>query len=139
MSTMIKTYSELSKLKTFEERFEYLTESGFVGENTFGGSRFLNQDFYRSREWKQIRDIVIIRDSGCDLGIPDRPIRDHIIVHHMVPLRKEDIVHRTPYLIDPEYMICMSHQTHNAIHYGSLESLPRDYVPRRPNDTCPWR
>ena len=135
----IKTYTELSKLKTFEDRFDYLVESGLVGDQTFGGSRFLNQDFYRSKEWKKIRDQVIIRDNGCDLAILDRPINDRIIIHHMIPLRREDILYRTPFLIDPEYMICVSHQTHNALHYGSLNSLPRDYTPRIPNDTCPWR
>lgn len=136
---MIKSYTELSKLKTFEERFSYLIEGGLVGDQTFGGSRFLNQDFYRSKEWKRIRDIVIIRDRGLDLGIEDRPIYGKVIIHHMVPLRKEDIMYQTPFLVDPEYMICTSHQTHNAIHYGSLESIPSDYQPRTPNDTCPWR
>lgn len=135
----IKTYTELSKLKTFEERFEYLTEGGQVGEQTFGGSRFINQNFYRSREWKRIRDIVIVRDGGNDLGVKDHPIHGRIIIHHLVPLRKEDIMYQTPFLIDPEYMICVSHRTHNAIHYGSADSLPRDYSARSPNDTCPWR
>lgn len=136
---VVKTYTELSKLKTFEERFEYLVNDGIVGEQTFGGSRFLNQDFYRSKEWKQIRDLVIIRDNGMDLGIDGMPINGRAIVHHLVPLRKEDFMYRTPFLVDPEYMITVSHQTHNALHFGSLDSAPRDYVPRRPNDTCPWR
>lgn len=136
---MIKTYSELLNFKTFEERFEYLAEGGIVGDQTFGGSRFLNQDFYRSKEWKQIRDKVIIRDGGMDLGIEGRPIYGRIIIHHIVPLTKYDILYRTSFLIDPEYMVSMSHETHNAIHYGSLDSIPRDYVPRTPNDTCPWR
>lgn len=135
----IRTYTELSKLKTFEERFAYLVEGGLIGDPTFGGCRYLNQDFYRSREWKQIRDIVIIRDNANDLGIDDRPIHGRIIIHHMIPLRKEDIMYQTPFLIDPEYMICTSHDTHNALHYGSLNSLPSDYVPRTQNDTCPWR
>lgn len=136
---MIKTYTELSKLKTFEERFEYLSENGLVADRTFGGSRFLNQDFYRSKEWKRIRDIIIVRDNGMDLGIDGYPIRGRIIIHHLVPLRKEDIMYQTPFLIDPEYMICTSHQTHNAIHYGGYDSIPKDYSPRTPNDTCPWR
>lgn len=137
---MIKTYSELSKLKTFKERFEYLSESGFVGDSTFGGSRFLNQDFYhRSKEWKEVRDRIIIRDSGFDLGIKDRLIYGRIIIHHMVPLKKEDLLYKTKFLLDPEYLICCSYETHNAIHYGSFETLPKDYMPRRPNDTCPWR
>lgn len=136
---MIRTYSELSKLKTFEERFAYLISDGVVGEQTFGGSRLLNQDFYRSREWKRIRDIVIVRDRGMDLGVDGMPINGRVIIHHMVPLRREDILYRTKYLLDPEYMIATSHQTHNAIHYGSEESAPKDYVPRTPNDTCPWR
>lgn len=136
---MIKTYSEISEIPTFEGRYAYLVQDGRVGEPTFGGSRFLNQDFYRSREWKRIRDIVIVRDMGCDLGIRERPIGGKIVIHHMVPLRKEDFLTRSRFLIDPEYMICVSHQTHNCIHYGSEEGLQKDYVPRRPNDTCPWR
>lgn len=136
---VVKTYSELSKLKTFEERFNYLVEDGVVGEATFGGSRFINQNFYRSKEWKAIRDAVIIRDNGMDIGIDGRPINGHVIVHHMVPLRKEDFLYQTPFLTDPEYMITVSHQTHNALHFGSLDSAPKDYKPRKPNDTCPWR
>lgn len=136
---MSRSYTELSKLKTFEERFDYLMESGIVGEQIFGGSRFLNQDFYRSREWKRIRDVVIVRDGGFDLGIEDYPINGKILIHHINPLRKEDFMYRTPFLIDPEYMICVSHQTHNAIHYGSKTSMPKDYKPRQANDTCPWR
>lgn len=135
----IKTYSELSQLDTFDERFHYLIANGHVGDITFGGSRFLNQDFYRSAEWKRSRSLVIVRDSGCDLGIIDRPIRGKIIIHHLVPITKEDLLSRTKFLLDPEYLICVSHQTHNAIHYGSEESVPKDYVPRSPNDTCPWR
>lgn len=136
---MIKTYSELSKLKTFEDRFDYLVQGGTVGSQTFGGSRLLNQDFYRSREWKRIRDIVIVRDSGLDLGIEGRPIFGRILIHHINPLSRDDILRRSRFLLDPEYMICVSHETHNAIHYGSFENIPKDYVPRRPNDTIPWR
>lgn len=136
---MIKTYTELSHLETFEERFEYLVEGGLVGEMTFGGSRLINQKFYRSKEWKRIRDIVIIRDRGLDLGADGHLIYGGITIHHMVPLTKDDILFRSKFLMDPEYMICTSHQTHNAIHYGSSDSLPKDYIPRSPNDTCPWR
>lgn len=135
----IRTYTELSRLPTFEERFRYLTTGGKVGDITFGGSRFLNQDFYRSAKWKQIRDFVTVRDNGCDLGIADRPIHGRIIIHHLVPITKEDLFLQTDFLLNPEYLICASFRTHNAIHYGSEESLPKDYVPRRPNDTCPWR
>ena len=136
---MIKTYTELCKLKTFEERLAYLVEGGLVGDQTFGGNRFINQNFYRSKEWKRIRDLVIIRDNGMDLGVNGHPIYDRIVIHHMVPLKKEDIMYQTPFLTDLEYMICTSHKTHNAIHYGNKDSLPSDYVPRTPNDTCPWR
>lgn len=136
---MRKTYTDLCGLRTFEERFRYLSEDGKVGDQTFGGNRFLNQDFYRSAEWKRLRDFVIVRDSGCDLGIEDRPIHGRILIHHLNPLRKEDILNRTEFLLNPEYMICVSHSTHNAIHYGSEDGLIKDYVPRRSNDTCPWR
>lgn len=135
----IKTYTELSQLGTFEDRFRYLTTGGKVGDITFGGSRFLNQDFYRSSEWKRLRDIVIVRDNGCDLGCLERPIYGRVMIHHLVPITKEDLHFRTDFLINPEYMICVSHRTHNAIHYGSEDSLPKDYIPRRPGDTCPWR
>lgn len=136
---MSKTYAELSKFKTFEERFSYLVSDGRVGEPIFGGSRFLNQKFYQSVEWKQLRDAIIVRDGGCDLGIADRPICDHIVIHHMVPLRKDDFLYRTDFLLNPEYLICVSTRTHNAIHYGSEKTLPKEYTPRTPNDTCPWR
>lgn len=135
----IRRYSELVQLDSFEERFRYLITGGHVGELTFGGSRFLNQDFYRSKEWKQIRNLVIVRDNGCDLAIEDRPIHGRILIHHLVPIKKEDIYIQTDFLLNPEYLICVSHRTHNAIHYGSEESLAKEYVPRKPNDTCPWR
>lgn len=135
----IRTYSELIRLPTFEDRFRYLSEGGLIGDQTFGGSRFLNQDFYRSVNWKRIRDIVIVRDCSCDLAIQDRPIHDRVVIHHMVPLRKDDIVNQSEFLLDPEYLVCVSYRTHNAIHYGSDKSIQKDYTPRRPNDTCPWR
>lgn len=136
---MVKTYTELSKFSTFDERFTYLLDPSMVGDQTFGGSRFLNQHFYRSKEWRRIRDAVIVRDAGLDLGIEGHPISGRVIVHHLNPLRKEDFIHQTKFLLDPEYMICMSHNTHNAIHYGSVDFIQKDYIPRRPNDTCPWR
>lgn len=140
---MIRAYSELIKLQTFEDRFRYLSAHANVGDITFGGSRYLNQDFYRSREWKRVRDIVIIRDSidgvPCDLGCADHPIFGKVLIHHLCPLTIRDFRDRSPYLLDPEYLILVSHQTHNAIHYGDISKLPKDYVPRSKNDTCPWR
>lgn len=134
-----RTYSELLTLPTFEERFRYLSLDGMVGDMTFGGRRITNQRFYRSVEWKRIRNQVILRDNGCDLGIPDRPISGTILIHHMNPIKMDDFRDMTDFLINPEYLICVSHQTHNALHYGNEEGLVKDYVPRRPNDTCPWR
>lgn len=134
-----KTYSELAALPTFEERFRYLSLGGIVGDMTFGGHRLANQRFYRSVEWKRIRNQVILRDSGCDLGISDRPICGTILIHHMNPIKMDDFRDMTDFLTNPEYLICVSHQTHNALHYGNEDGLTKDYVPRRPNDTCPWR
>ena len=114
----IRTYTELMKLKTFKERFEYLKLSGVVGQDTFGYDRYLNQQFYKSKAWKRIRDQVIIRDNGCDLGIEDRDINSRIYVHHMNPITKSDILNMTDMLLDPEYLICVSKNTHDAIHYG---------------------
>lgn len=136
----IRTYSELSKLRTFKERYEYLKLSSVVGEDTFGYDRYLNQQFYKSIAWKRVRDLVIIRDNGCDLGIDDRYINSRIYVHHMNPITKIDIINLTEYLLNPEYLICVSKNTHDAIHYGSEELLYTNHmVERRPNDTCPWR
>ena len=136
----IRTYSELSKLRTFKERYEYLKLSSVVGEDTFGYDRYLNQQFYKSMAWKRVRDQVIIRDNGCDLGIDDRYINSRIYVHHMNPITKSDIINLTDYLLNPEYLICVSKNTHDAIHYGSEELLYTNHmVERRPNDTCPWR
>lgn len=134
-----KTYSELLTFLTFEERFRYLSLDGIVGDMTFGGHRIANQRFYRSVEWKRIRNQVILRDNGCDLGILDRPISGTILIHHMNPIKMDDFRNMTQFLIDPEYLICVSHQTHNALHYGNEEGIVKDYIPRRPNDTCPWR
>lgn len=136
----IRTYSELRSLKTFEERFEYLQLNGKVGEDTFGFDRYLNQVFYRSQRWKSVRDQVIIRDNGCDLGLEDYEIQGRILIHHMNPLAIRDIVDETDLLLNPEYLICTSHNTHNAIHYGSNNLLATMLpVERSRNDTCPWR
>lgn len=135
----IRRYSEMVLLPSFEERFEYLKLSGEVGADTFGFDRYLNQAFYNSPEWRRIRDKVIIRDNGCDLGIADRGIGRRIIIHHMNPITVEDIQLVTDALLNPEFLICVSHETHNAIHYGDAEQLPKDFIPRSPNDTCPWK
>lgn len=140
MTTSIRTYSELITLPTFEERYRYLRLDGRVGEDTFGFDRYINQEFYqRSQDWKRVRDHVIIRDLGCDLGIEGREIKGRILVHHMNPITKEDILRRTDYLLDPEFLICTMKNTHDAIHYGDENLLIKDPVIRRPNDTCPWR
>lgn len=136
---MKRTYSELIKLKTFEERFEYLKLSGAVGKDTFGFDRYLNQKFYRTPEWKKIRDYVIVRDGGCDLGIHDRDIYDRIIIHHMNPITVTDICSHSDQILDPEQLICTSFRTHNAIHYGDISLVNQKPVERTPNDTCPWR
>lgn len=136
----IRTYSELSKLKTFRERYEYLKLDGIVGEETFGFDRYINQMFYKSEEWKRIRNYVITRDNGCDLGIPDRKIVDSVIlVHHMNPITKEDIINKNEILLDPEYLITTIKPTHDAIHYGDESLLAEDLVIRSKNDTCPWK
>ena len=136
---MIRTYSELIKLNTFEDRFEYLKLNGQVGSETFGFDRYFNQVFYRSREWKRIRNEVIIRDNGCDLGITGREIFGNVLIHHMNPITLQDIESQSTFLMDPEYLICTTHQTHNAIHYGNKELLLSDPIIRSKNDTCPWR
>lgn len=135
----IKTYSELVKFNTFEERYNYLRLDGAVGKETFGFDRYLNQLFYKSKEWLDLRDYVIIRDNGCDLGIEDRMIHGRIIVHHMNPISKEDILQRSEFLLNPEYLICTVKNTHDAIHYSDEDILIKNPVERRKNDTCPWR
>lgn len=139
MLTSIKTYSELAKLTTFEKRYEYLRLGGKVGEDTFGFDRYLNQIFYKDQEWLSIRDKIIIRDNGCDLGIPDREINGKILVHHMNPITKEDILSKSKYLLDPEFLICTTKNTHDAIHYGDSSILIIKPIERTKNDTCPWR
>lgn len=136
---MIRTYTELSKLKTFEERYEYLKLGGKVGEETFGFDRYLNQKFYKDPEWLAVRDSVIVRDNGCDLGVSDREIHGRIIVHHIDPITKDDIIHRTRKLLDPENLICTIKNTHDAIHYSDDSLLMKDLVVRTKNDTCPWK
>ena len=136
---IIRTYSELIKLPTFEERFKYLQLNSSVGKETFGFDRYLNQVFYRSKRWKEIRDYVIIRDNGCDLGIEGREILDRIIIHHMNPISIDDIEKESAFLINPEYLISTVHNTHNAIHYGDEKLLIRAPIERSKNDTSPWR
>ena len=135
----IRTYSELIKIPTFKDRFEYLRLDGKVGEETFGFDRYLNQIFYKSPEWKTARDFVIIRDQGCDLAMEGHEIFGRILVHHMNPIRIEDIVNRSKYLLDPEYLICTIKNTHDAIHYGDGSLLITGPIERTKNDTCPWR
>lgn len=135
----IRTYSELITLPTFEERYEYLRLDGKVGKETFGFDRYLNQIFYKTEEWLAIRDFVIVRDGGCDLAIEDREIHGRILVHHMNPITKEDILSRSEYLLNPEYLICTIKNTHDAIHYGDSNLLITSPVKRSKNDTCPWR
>lgn len=137
--TTIKTYSELIELPTFEERYRYLRLSGRVGKDTFGFDRYLNQNFYRSIEWKRVRDQVIVRDNGCDLGIEDRQIAGKILIHHMNPITDKDILNLTDILLNPEYLICVSHVTHNAIHYGDENLLITEPTVRTKYDTCPWK
>lgn len=140
MKKNIRTYSELSKFKTFRERYEYLKLDGTVGEETFGFDRYINQMFYKSEEWKRIRNYVITRDNGCDLGIQDRKIVDSVIlVHHMNPITKEDIINKNEILLDPEYLITTIKPTHDAIHYSDESLLAEDLVIRSKNDTCPWK
>ena len=135
----IRTYTELSKLNTFKERYEYLRLDGNVSEETFGFDRILNQKFYRSAEWKRIRDEVIVRDLGCDLGVEGYDINTKIYIHHMNPITKMDLLDQTEFLLNPEYLICCSFNTHQAIHYGSEDLTPQDPVIRTKNDTCPWK
>lgn len=138
--SMIRTYSELSRLATFDERFEYLKLNGRVGEDTFGFDRYLNQIFYRSQRWKSVRDYVIVRDNGCDLGVEGYEIyKESIIVHHMNPLLIEDIEEDTEFLLNPEYLISTRKFTHNMLHYGNNSATPIRPVERSANDTCPWR
>lgn len=139
MTTNIRTYSELITIPTFEERYKYLRLGGRVGEETFGFDRYLNQIFYKDPEWLSARDRVILRDNGCDLGVEGREIHNRIIVHHMNPVTKEQILNRDSDLFNPEYLICTVKRTHDAIHYGDDSLLYKDPVERTKNDTCPWK
>lgn len=136
---MIRTYSELMTLPTFLDRFEYLRLNGKVGEETFGYYRYLNQVFYRSAEWKKIRNLVIVRDNGCDLGLSGYDIHGKVYIHHMNPITVDDIRNRSEFLLNPEYLICVSHMTHEAITYGDKSLLLLEPIERTKNDTCPWR
>lgn len=140
-ATKIKCYTELIRLSTFEQRFEYLKVPGTIGEITFGGHRYLNQKFYRGSFWKRIRRNVIIRDLACDMGLAGYDIIDDsdITIHHMNPITIEDIVNLSKYAVDPEYLICVRNSTHKAIHYGSIDYLSMSFAERKPNDTCPWK
>lgn len=134
----IRRYSELSRLNTFEDRFDYLSLKGQLGESTFGFDRYVNQLFYSSREWKRARDYVIIRDEGCDLGIYGNEIHGRLLIHHMNPMELKDIIQGDKSIIDPEFLITTTHRTHNAIHYGDKRQLPRPLVERRRGDTKLW-
>lgn len=136
---MIRTYSELVRIDNFEDRYRYLKLNGVVGLETFGFDRYLNQRFYKDQRWRHVRDQVIVRDNGCDLGIKDREIFGKVLVHHMNPITISDILNETDFLFNPDYLICTSKSTHDAIHYGDEEDLFPIIVERKPNDTCPWK
>lgn len=135
----IRTYSELMLFSSFEDRYQYLRLNGSVGEITFGFDRYINQKFYRSTEWKQIRNHVILRDNGCDLGVEGYEIHEKILIHHMNPIALSDIQNASDYLLNPNYLISVTLATHNAIHYGDETLLIRAPTERLPNDTCPWK
>jgi len=135
---MTRNYNELIRLPTFEERFEYLRLAGRVGEETFGCDRYFNQAFYKSPEWRHLRNQAIVRDNGCDLAHKDRPIFGRIIVHHIIPITMEDIEFGRDCILDLNNVVCTSHNTSNAIHFGDASLLVQDYVERRKGDTCPW-
>lgn len=136
--TKTRTYSELIQLETFEERFDYLVLNGEIGEITFGFDRWINQRFYKSREWRDARNFVIARDEGCDLAVPSFEIHAEILIHHMNPIGSKDIVHGDPDILNPEYLITTTKNTHNAIHYGNRSLLPKPFVSRSRFDTKLW-
>lgn len=136
---MIKSYQELIKIPSFKERFMYLQLRGTIGEDIFGYDRYLNQEFYSSSAWRRFRREILIRDEGCDLGIEDCPINGVVIVHHINPIRPEDIENNSPGLLDQDNVICVSEMTHRAIHYGDWSLIPKLPKDRTPNDMCPWR
>lgn len=135
----IRTYSELIQFDSFEDRFRYLKLDGSVGHDTFGFDRYMNQLFYQSKEWKDVRNHVIVRDCGCDLGIAGHDIYGKILIHHINPIMPDDVRYSTDFLLNPEYLITTMLDTHNAIHYGSESVLVTAPIERRPNDTCPWK
>lgn len=135
---MTRTYLEMVRFDTFEERFEYLKLGGGVGRSTFGFDRYINQQFYASREWKDIRNHVILRDNGCDLGVEGYEIHDSPLIHHINPMVPEDIIHGETWILDPEFLITTTHNTHNAIHYGGESLIPKVVAERVPNDTKLW-
>lgn len=135
----MKTYSELIRIPTFEERFNYLKLDGRIAEETFGFDRWMNQRFYHSSEWKRIRDQVIVRDLGCDLAFEGYEIGGNIIIHHINPVLLKDLVELNPEIYNPDYLVCVSHRTHNAIHYGDKSLLPPTVIQRSRNDMCPWK
>ncbi|MET0785495.1 MAG: hypothetical protein ABWY25_02160 [Paenisporosarcina sp.] len=136
--TKIRSYSELSQFNTFEERFNYLKLGGGVGQSTFGFDRYINQKFYTSRDWQDARNYVIIRDNSCDLGIPDYEIYSGLLIHHMNPMLADDIVHKESWILDPEFLITTTRDTHNAIHYGTNKNIPKVVRERSPRDTRLW-
>lgn len=135
----MKRYSELIKLTSFEDRFNYLKIGGKVGAETFGHDRYLNQVFYTSPEWRKVRQQVIIRDNGCDMALEDYEIQGRIMIHHLNPIVPKDILLRKEMLLDPENLVCVSYDTHNALHYGDISLAKHDFVERRPNDMAPWK
>ena len=135
----IRTYSELITIPTFEERFEYLQLKGSVGKDTFGYDRYLNQVLYHSPEWKRLRNQIIIRDGGCDLACDGYDIYGKVLIHHLNPITVEDVLARSRKVFDPDNLVCVSHSTHNAIHYGDVDLLVTGPIIRTKNDTCPWR
>jgi hypothetical protein len=134
----VRNYSGLARIETFEERLDYLLLGGTVGRSTFGFDRYINQEFYRSVQWKSVRDFVIVRDNGCDLGVPGYDIYDAPLVHHMNPMTEDDIVHGEEWILDPEFLITTTQRTHNDIHYGYKSSRPPLSVERSPGDTQLW-
>lgn len=138
-TSIYRSYSELIKIPSFQERFKYLNLDGFVGETTFGGHRYLNQTLYQTEQWKKTRREVIFRDNGCDLAHEDYPIQKSIYIHHINPITIDDILKERPCVFDLENLICTSFKTHNAIHYGSEDLLPKRLIEREKNDTCLWR
>lgn len=134
----IRSYSELSRFTTFDDRFDYLMLGGSVGQSTFGFDRWINQQFYTSREWKHVRNDVIVRDNGCDLGVRGHEIQGNVLVHHVNPMDSDDLIHGEEWILNPEFLVTTTHSTHNAIHYGDRSLLPRPLVERQPGDTKLW-